>query len=320
MSTGIIIATHGVAAKYLLETTQMLIGEQDDVAFIEFVAGENAETIIEKYKAILEGELKHCSDVLFLVDAWGGSPFNAASRICVDQDNMEIVAGVNVPMLIEVFLARDDDEGLEELSKIAQRAGKDGIKAFKFQQEEAKPKAKKVVAPQPTTAVDGEHMKIGLARVDDRLIHGQVATRWTKESNVSRIIVVNDAVVKDSVRSSLLKEAAPPGVSAHVVSVEKMVRVYNNPEYARDRVMLLFTNPQDALTLIEAGLEIKSLNIGGMAYQEGKKQITSAVSVNEQDVASFVKMNELKIELDVRKVSSDNQVYMMDLLKKNNLL
>ncbi|MCG6395733.1 PTS sugar transporter subunit IIB, partial [Vibrio alginolyticus] len=120
-------------------------------------------------------------------------------------------------------------------------------------------------------------MTIALARIDDRLIHGQVATRWTKETNVKRIIVVSDEVAKDTVRSTLLKQVAPPGVTAHVVDVAKMVRVWNNPKYANDRCMLLFTNPADVLRLVEDGVEIKSVNIGGMAFHEGKKQVNNAV-------------------------------------------
>ncbi|MDI9742434.1 PTS sugar transporter subunit IIB, partial [Acinetobacter baumannii] len=66
----------------------------------------------------------------------------------------------------------------------------------------------------------------------DRLIHGQVATRRTKETNVTRIIVVSDEVAADTVRKTLLTQVAPPSVTAHVVDVAKMIRVYNNPKYA----------------------------------------------------------------------------------------
>lgn len=327
MSIAIIIATHGVAAEQLLRTTEMLIGEQENVAFIDFVPGENAETIMEKYQAKLAGELSHCTQVLFMVDTWGGSPFNAANRVADGKDNMEIVTGVNIPMLVETFMARDDNPSLEELAEVALETGRGGVRALKLEQKpqaqaEAKtvqPAVVKEVPSQPTTATAGQHMAIGLARIDDRLIHGQVATRWTKETKVNRIIVVSDEVVKDSVRSTMLKQAAPPGVTAHVVGVEKMVRVYNNPEYNDDRVMLLFTNPTDALKLVAAGLNITSVNIGGMAYRDGKKQITSAVSVDQTDIDAFKKLAELNVELDVRKVSNDRKADMIDLLKKNNL-
>lgn len=324
MSIAIIIATHGVAAEQLLKTTEMLIGEQENVAFIDFVPGENAETIMGKYQQKLATDLAHCDQVLFLVDTWGGSPFNAASRVADGKDNMDIVTGVNVPMLVETFMARDDDPSLQELVEIALETGRGGVRAQKYQEKEEAPKAEPVVAKpavaQPTMATGDAHMSFGLVRIDDRLIHGQVATRWTKESKVSRIIVVNDDVAKDTVRSTMLKSVAPPGVTAHVVSVDKMVRVYNNPEYANDRVMLLFTNPTDVAKLIDAGLEIKSVNIGGMAYKDGKKMITSAVSVDEKDIEAFKALDSKNIELDVRKVSNDSRQYMMDILKKNNLI
>jgi len=161
-------------------------------------------------------------------------------------------------------------------------------------------------------------MKIGLARIDDRLIHGQVATRWTKETKVSRIIVVSDEVAADHVRKTLLTQVAPPGVTAHVVDVAKAVRVWNNPKYANDRVMLLFTNPTDVLRVVQEGVNITSVNIGGMAFKQGKTQVNNAVSVDEKDIAAFRELNSRGIELEVRKVSSDNRLKMMDLINKLN--
>ncbi|PJG83026.1 PTS mannose transporter subunit IIAB [Caviibacterium pharyngocola] len=324
MTIAIIIATHGVAAEQLLKTTEMLIGEQENVAVIDFIPGENAETIMAKYQEKLATSLSHCDEVLFLVDTWGGSPFNAANRVSEGKDNMDIVTGVNVPMLVETFMARDDGPSLQELVAIALETGRTGVRALKYQEPEeapAAPVAQAQAAAQPSVVTNKEgHLVIGLARIDDRLIHGQVATRWTKESRVSRIIVVNDDVSKDSVRSTMLKSVAPPGVTAHVVDVDKMIRVYNNPEYADERVMLLFTNPTDVLKLLNAGVEMKSINIGGIAYKEGKKMITSAVAVDERDIEAFKAIDALGVELDVRKVSNDTRQYMMDLLKKNNLI
>ncbi len=158
-------------------------------------------------------------------------------------------------------------------------------------------------------------MDIRLARIDDRLIHGQVATVWTKETKVERIIVINDDVAKDQVRKTLLTQVAPPGVKASVVDVDKGIRVYNNPKYATTPVMMLFTNPTDVLKLVENGVDIKSVNIGGMAFREGKKQITNAVSVDEQDKTSFRELAKRGIELEIRKVASDNKVQLIPLIE-----
>ena len=99
-------------------------------------------------------------------------------------------------------------------------------------------------------------MKIVLARIDDRLIHGQVATVWSKATNCQRIIVCDDEVAKDKIRSTLLKQVAPAGIKSHVVDLAKAVRVYNNPKYENDRCLLLFTYPSSVRYLGELGVPI----------------------------------------------------------------
>ncbi|EDS6651083.1 PTS mannose transporter subunit IIAB [Salmonella enterica subsp. arizonae] len=318
MTIAIVIGTHGWAAEQLLKTTEMLLGEQENVGWIDFVPGENAETLIEKYNAQL-AKLNTSKGVLFLVDTWGGSPFNAASRIVVDKERYEVIAGVNIPMLVETFMARDDDPSFDELVALAVETGHEGVKALKAKPVE-KAASTPVAAPKAAAPAKpmgpNDYMIIGLARIDDRLIHGQVATRWTKETNVSRIIVVSDEVAADTVRKTLLTQVAPPGVTAHVVDVAKMIRVYNNPKYAGERVMLLFTNPTDVERIVEGGVKVTSVNIGGMAYRQGKTQVNNAVSVDEKDIEAFKKLNERGIELEVRKVSTDPKLKMMDLIAK----
>jgi len=154
-------------------------------------------------------------------------------------------------------------------------------------------------------------MKISLARIDDRLIHGQVVTSWSKETKCERIIVVNDEVAADTMRKTLLEMVAPPGMKSNVIGIDKAVRVLNNPTYANVHVMLLFTNPTDVLRLVEGGIDLKSINIGGMSFKEGKKQITGTVSVNEKDIESFKKLHEMGIELEIRKVTSDSKIDLM---------
>jgi len=299
----------------------MLLGEQENVGWIDFVPGENAETLIEKYTAQLS-RLDTSSGVLFLVDTWGGSPFNAASRIVVDKEQYEVVAGVNIPMLVETLMARDDNPTFDELVALAVETGREGVKALKAKPVEVAKAAPVAAAAAAKPAAQqkpmspNDYMQIGLARIDDRLIHGQVATRWTKETNVHRIIVVSDEVAADTVRKTLLTQVAPPGVTAHVVDVAKMIRVYNNPKYAGERIMLLFTNPTDVERVVEGGVNITSVNIGGMAFRQGKTQVNNAISVDEKDIEAFKKLNARGIELEARKVSTDQKLKMMDLIGK----
>lgn len=123
---GIIIATHGKFSEELLKSSEMIFGAQTNVAAVTFKPGEGTENLVDKYNTLID-ELDCTDGVLFMVDLFGGSPFNAASMIALKNDNMEIVTGVNLPMLLEVFGSKDFSS-LSELVIIAQNAGKDSIR------------------------------------------------------------------------------------------------------------------------------------------------------------------------------------------------
>ena len=116
-----------------------------------------------------------------------GSPFNAASRIVVDKEHYEVIAGVNIPMLVETLMARDDDPSFDELVALAVETGREGVKALKAKPIENAapghplPQHPKWLQLRQNQWDRNDYMVIGLARIDDRLIHGQVATRWTKK-------------------------------------------------------------------------------------------------------------------------------------------
>lgn len=154
-------------------------------------------------------------------------------------------------------------------------------------------------------------MKINLCRIDDRLIHGQVATVWAKEANAERIIICSDEVANDDIRKTLLLQVGPPGIKVSVVDIAKAIRVYNNPKYENDTLFFLFVCPQDVLRMIEGGVPIRSVNIGGMAFKTGKTQITKAVSVDESDKDAFRKMHEMGVELEIRPVATDAKIDLM---------
>jgi PTS system mannose-specific IIB component len=159
-------------------------------------------------------------------------------------------------------------------------------------------------------------MDIRLARIDDRLIHGQVATAWSKSTDISRILVVSDEVAHDELRKFLLKEAAPPGVKSNVITIKKMIEVYDNDLFEGIKVMLLFTNPEDVAQLVQAGIHFTSINIGGMRFTDGKRMITNFVSVDDDDIKAFRYLDQKGVELEIRKVPADRKVNLIELLQK----
>jgi len=143
-----------------------------------------------------------------------------------------------------------------------------------------------------------------------------VATAWSKDVKPTRIIVVSDDVSKDKLRKNLITQASPPGIKANVVPIDKMIEITKDPRFGKTSALLLFENPQDALRVIEGGVEIEEVNVGSMAHSEGKVMVNNVLSVNEKDVESFKKMRDLGVKFDVRKVPSDQSKDIWPMLKK----
>lgn len=129
---GIIVGTHGEFANGILESAQMILGEdlvKSGVRAVVLKRGEGPENVIEKYKKAIE-ELGNPERVLFLNDLRGGTPYNAASTLAVGDEHYGIVAGVNFPMLIAMIQEQMTDDGSETIAEIMQKAvdaGKEGV-------------------------------------------------------------------------------------------------------------------------------------------------------------------------------------------------
>ncbi len=143
-----------------------------------------------------------------------------------------------------------------------------------------------------------------------------MATTWTKQINPNRIIVVSDGVAHDELRKTMIEQAAPPGVHANVVPIKKMAEVVKDTRFGDTKAMLLFENPQDLLKAIEAGVDIKEVNIGSMAHSKGKVVVTNAVAMGDDDVKTLEALKAKGVKFEVRKVPSDSSEDLDAMLKK----
>lgn len=325
MSIGIVIASHGEFAAGIKQSGSMIFGEQEKVQAVTFMPNEGPDDLRAKIEAAI-ATFDAEDEVLVLADLWSGSPFNQASAVmgANPERKVAIITGLNLPMLIQAYTERmmDASAGVEQVAANIIKEAKAGIKALPEElnpaEESATPAEAGVNAaaiPEGTVVGDGK-IKINLARIDSRLLHGQVATAWTPDSKANRIIVVSDAVAKDEMRKTLITQAAPPGVKANVVPVKKMIEVAKDPRFGETKALLLFETPQDALAAIEGGVPVETLNVGSMAHSTGKTMLNSVLSVNKDDVAAFEKLRDLGVKFDVRKVPNDSKSDLFALINK----
>ena len=316
---GIVLASHGELAAGVRQTGSMVFGDQENVAVVSLEPSMGPDD----FRANLEKAVSQLEDqeqVLFLVDLWGGTPFNQTSALAKSHDTWAIVTGLNLPMLIEAYSARMDAS--KSAHEIAAHLVGEGRKGVRVLPEDLEPKAAtaapvvKAGAILEGTVLGDGHIKIAHVRIDTRLLHGQVATTWTKTIAPDRIIVVSDGVAHDELRKTMIEQAAPPGVPANVVPIDKMIQVTKDPRFGATKVMLLFETPQDLLKAIKGGVDIKKVNIGSMAHSVGKVVVTNAVAMGEDDVKTIEELKSLGVEFEVRKVPSDSSENIDAMLKK----
>lgn len=143
-----------------------------------------------------------------------------------------------------------------------------------------------------------------LTRIDNRLIHGQVGVTWVNHLGANLILVANDEVENDPVQQNLMEMVVPDAIQTRFFSIEKTIRVIHKAA-DRQKIFLVCRTPQDALRMVKGGVPIKELNIGNMHFSEGKEQIASTVSVDEDDKKAIRELLDLGIKIEVRRVPDE---------------
>lgn len=155
---------------------------------------------------------------------------------------------------------------------------------------------------------------IVLCRVDHRLLHGQVAFTWTQSVGSNCILIANDAVAKDDLRMTALRVSKPNGVKLVIKSIDDSLKTLNSGVTDKYKLMILCESIKDAARLVEGYDKIKAINLGGIKNEAGKKQISKAISVNEEEIEILKKLNEKGIKLEVRMVPDDSTQDVMKLI------
>ncbi|KGO32371.1 mannose/fructose/sorbose PTS transporter subunit IIA [Oenococcus alcoholitolerans] len=332
---GIVIASHGDFAKGIKQSGSMIFGEQKNVEAVSFMPNEGPEDLRKHLEdAIASFDEDSRKEVLFLIDLWGGSPFNQSNAIFEEhQDTMAIVTGLNLPMLIEAYASRLTAKTSHEIAAHILGEAKAGVRikpesltpknnSNNTNENSEQPAPKPAPAPvkvDPSAFKDRNSFEIGLARLDSRLLHGQVATAWAKSIKPTRIIVVSDAVAHNDLRKSLITEAAPSGIKANVIPINKLIEIAKDSRFVGQRFLLLFETPQDVVKAVDGGVKIPELNIGSMAHSEGKTMINNVLSVDENDVEALKHLSDNGVKFDVRKVPADSDKDLFALIIKAGL-
>ncbi len=151
-------------------------------------------------------------------------------------------------------------------------------------------------------------------RIDDRLIHGQVVEGWVNYLKASCLLVADDAVASNTLQRSIMELAVPQGLKVMIGPVEEICRRLRTPELDAERIMLLFSNPADVLRAIKAGMECRSLNVGGLHFIPGKRKLMDVLAVNEEDLDALREIVGKGIKIDIQTVPTQRPIPLRKIL------
>ena len=331
----ILIATHGKMASGIRYTAELIVGKMAEITTIDaYVTPEdNVEKKFEEYFA------QHENDRIFVfTDLMGGS-VNQKLLGYSQKENITLITGTNLPVLMQVMMADDDvtedeirefiDDAREELqvvdlggekkSTVEKNAEEDTAQISEGAASYAKKSApKKAPAPQ---SYDNSTAKITALRVDDRLIHGQVAMTWTKQLAVQGIVVANDEAANDNTQKMALKMAVPGGIKSLIKPVDEAIRILNNPKASRMRILVLTRTVKDALKIRQSVGEIGFLNVGNTGRFDGidvseKLVLTPTIMLTKAEQQALKELVALDPKACMQQVPNDEQKLVKDILDK----
>ena len=322
----ILIATHGKMASGIRYTAELIVGKMAEITTIDahVTPEDNVEKKFEEYFA------QHENDRIFVfTDLMGGS-VNQKLLGYSQKENVTLITGTNLPVLMQVMMA-DDDVTEEEIQEFIDDAREElqvvdlGGEKKSPAKENAAPAAEKSApkkAPAPQS-YDNSTAKITALRVDDRLIHGQVAMTWTKQLAVQGIVVANDEAANDNTQKMALKMAVPGGIKSLIKPVDEAIRILNNPKASKMRILVLTRTVKDALKVRQSVGEIGFLNVGNTGRFDGidvseKLVLTPTIMLTKTEQQALKDLVALDPKTCMQQVPNDEQKLVKDVLDKLN--
>lgn len=162
-------------------------------------------------------------------------------------------------------------------------------------------------------------MKVVNIRIDERLIHGQVAAYWTRNLNANRILVIDNYAAKDQIQKMALKMATPGGVKLSILTVETAAKNLIDQKYVGDNVFVIVRNPKTLVDVYNAGYHMDTVNVGNMSSKFGSVQVRRSVGVTPEDVEQFKILISHGVKLTAQMIPDDEIVDFTPIIQRDDL-
>jgi mannose/fructose/N-acetylgalactosamine-specific phosphotransferase system component IIB len=148
-------------------------------------------------------------------------------------------------------------------------------------------------------------MPVKLARIDDRLIHGQVILGWVPAVKPDRIVVANDRVAGSEWERKFYSSCVPPEVNVSFGSIAETARQISGNLFQNEAIMVLLESARDALGLIMSGIDLKEVNVGGLHYREGSVELLPFLFLTSDERTALRELVKRGVTLSAQDVPSN---------------
>ena len=274
----------------------MIAGKQPNLHTISLTPdGDNLQ-----FGEELERKMKtFAGKTIIIADLLGGTPANVSLQKYMNNPDVEIMSGLSLPVALECVLGGDRTPGAILAS------AKETMVDLKASAEDI------VQAPDVLEnnlsqyeAFAGQ-ANIVNARIDERLIHGQVAGIWSSTLKTQRLMVINDAAAENTLQKTSLRMAAPKSMRLSVLTVQDAVNNINAGKYGKQRLFLIFKKPSDVLKFIELGGKLEHVTVGNMSFETGNREITKNIYITEEEAHIFAAISNSGVNITAQLVPSE---------------
>lgn len=151
-------------------------------------------------------------------------------------------------------------------------------------------------------------MSVVLARIDNRLLHGIIVTQWAPESGSNRVMVIDDATANDPISKATMKMARPAGNAISIITEEKALTNFKSGKYDPEKLLVLAKEPKTFLDLVNSGVKIAKLIIGGTTARENGIELSKRAFADKDEVADYEALLDAGVELVSQYVPADKEV------------
>lgn len=158
--------------------------------------------------------------------------------------------------------------------------------------------------------------EIVLCRIDSRLIHGQVMTKWVNQSQANKIVVVSDELAADEFMLEIYLLSAPAGVKVECYGIEDTIRRYRENQFENGRVLLLLPDLKSMKQVYDGGVTVPQIQVGGLGGAPNRKVVFQNITLDDPDVEILEYLQSKGVNIIFQTIPEDTPMKFDEVLKR----